>query len=176
MDDFRGRIRYYGAVPMRSLTAADMRVMISQAWTGVGVLWHRQMRPKHFTTAGAAEYDYEPRKGEAGNEHRKGFWASYTGRKQKQKHHRRPLVWSGELEELSRGRRIETKAFRNRSRMRVVMPQARKANWRHPASTINMREELTRISDQEIPELVESHNRSMAERLRVFGKTLTNEM
>jgi len=175
MDDFRGRIKYFGAVPGRSLTAADMKVLISQAWIGVGELWHSEMRPKHFTVAGAAEYGYLPRQGEPGNPYRGGFWASYTGRKLRKHHHRSPLKYSGELEQLSRARRIDTTVFRTKSRMRVIMPGARKANFRNPASKIDMREELTRVSEQEQVRLAERHNRTMAERLRLFAGSTAKE-
>lgn len=146
---------------MRSLTATDMKVLIGQAWQKVGALWHQAMRPKHFTASGASEYEYGQRK------------RKYAERKRKTKHHNRPLVYSGELETLSRARRIETKTFQKRSRMRVIMPLARKANWRHPASSIDMREELTRVSDRDLAGMVDEHNRTMTERLRVFGGSLT---
>jgi hypothetical protein len=173
VENFRGKIRYFGAVPMASLSRADMKAIIQSAWVKVGELWHREMRPKHFTQAGAREYDYAPRSGEPGNPHPQGFWQSYTGRKQRYQRHTRPLEWSGELKELTRARRIDAKAFRKRSKMRVIMPQARKANFRHPASEVNMREELTRVSEREVPELVEEHNETMSDRLRLYSGSQT---
>lgn len=176
MDDFKWTIKYFRAVPGRGMKVADMKEMIAGAWTEVGEDWHNRLRPKHFTAAGAREYGYGARKGEAGNSHPKGFWASYTGRKQRQKGHVRPLVWSGELEALSRSRRIESRAFTTRSRLRVILPQARKANLRNPHSSIRMHDELITISAGEAPELVAVHNRSMTERLRRFAgsDTTTN--
>jgi len=174
MEDFEAKITYFGAVPGKSLTAAQMKAMILEAWTIVGERWHRELRPKHFTTAGAREYGYSPRKGDTGNAGSKGFWRSYTGRKQRTFGHTRPLVWSGELEQLSRARRIEARAFTTRSRVRVIMPLASKANWRNPHSQIDMRAELTTVSPGEGEELVALHNASMHERLnRHIGKETT---
>jgi len=169
MENFSVTIRYFRAVPGRGITVADMKAEIRGAWTEVGEDWHSRLRPKHFTAAGGREYGYLPRKGDPGNPGRKGFFSTYMGRKTRSKHHRRPLVWSGELEDATRGRRIETRAFTTRSRLRVVMPQARKANWRNPHSRIDMGAELTTISAAEVPELVGIHNRSMQARLRRFG-------
>ena len=173
MEEFKARIKYFGAVPGKSLTAAQMKSMILEAWTLVGDDWHRRLRPKHFTNAGAREYGYQPRKGEAGNQAAKGFRRSYTGRKLAAKGHTRPLVWSGELEQLSRAKRIEARAFATRSKVRVVMPLAAKANFRNPYSQINMRQELTTISPGEGGELVELHNRSMNDRLNRQAGTQT---
>ncbi len=173
MEDFKAKITYFGAVPGKSLSAAQMKELILESWTLVGEDWHRRLRPKHFTTAGAREYGYKPRKGEAGNADSKSFWRSYTGRKQKKYGHTRPLVWSGELEQLSRARRIEARAFSTRSKVRVIMPQAQKANFRNPHSQINMREELTTVSDAEVVEIAELHNQSMNERLNRHTGTQT---
>jgi len=145
-----------------------MNQIIREAWVAVGKFWHREQRPRHFTTRGAKEYGYAPRKGEAGNPHPKGFWASYTGRKVRQFGHRRPLEYTGELRRMTRARRIVTTATSNRSTLRIQMPQARKANLRHPKSKINMREELTTVSRRDAEADVKVHNDFMNTRLRLF--------
>jgi len=173
MEDFKARIKYFGAVPGAAFSAAQMKSLILEAWGIVGEDWHRRLRPKHFTNAGAREYGYQPRKGEAGNQAAKGFRRSYTGRKLAAKGHTRPLVWSGELEQLSRAKRIEARAFATRSKVRVIMPLAGKANFRNPHSQIRMRDELTTISPGEGDELIELHNRTMNDRLARFAGTET---
>lgn len=161
MDNFRAKLKFFGAVPMGSLTSADMKLLIGEAWTQTGEFWHRTLRPRHFQADALSEYGYARRK------------RRYLARKRAKWGHIRPLVWSGELEQATRARRIETRTFRTRSRMRVVLPLARKANWRHPASQVNLREELTAVSDRDAERMVAVHNRTMSERLRSFGRSVT---
>lgn len=60
------------------------------ALTAAVTLWHSTMLPVHFTTGGAAKYDYTPRT------------AKYMRRKARVKKHQRPLVWSGESEDAAK--------------------------------------------------------------------------
>jgi len=167
------KIKYIGPVPGVTLTQREMLAIIRDAWHDVGVHWHRAQRPKHFTRAGAREYGYLPRKGEPGNPHPKGFWSSYMGRKQRLMRHQRPLEFSGELKNLSRVRRILTSATSNKSRLRIQMPAARKANFRHPRSRINMRAELTTVSPREATEDVRLFTRKIDTTFGRFRRRIT---
>lgn len=78
-----------------------------RVWRRVAQYWIDEIRPKHFTKAGAREYGYKPRQGEGAGAGSKAFWRSYTGQKQRKKGHTRPLEWSGQLKTESRGSRIQ---------------------------------------------------------------------
>lgn len=167
------KIKYIGPVPGITLTQREMLAIIRDSWYEVGVHWHRTQRPKHFTRAGAREYGYAPRKGEPGNPHPKGFWASYMGRKQREAKHQRPLEYSGELKNLSRVRRILTSATGDKSRLRIQMPSARKANLRNPHSKIDMRAELTTVSEREAKEDVRLFSGRINTTFRRFTRRIT---
>ena len=68
----------------------------------LGVVWHKQFRPKHFTRAGAAEYGYRPRS------------RDYENRKQKRFGHRDPLVYTGESRTRARIRNVKATSKGNR--------------------------------------------------------------
>jgi len=161
------KVRYTGPVPgTENLSQRQFNALIVEAWEDVGDFWFDHMLPKHFTKAGAREYGYQPRKGEPGNAHRKGFWSSYTGRKQKTMHHTDPLVWSGALKRGALGSyRVHSTATSKQSKMSVILPGARAANRRSPHSRIHMREELTTISQSERLILTDLHNQKIEERL-----------
>jgi len=132
----KSTIDYKGRVTKRVFNG-----FLKAAYAFCGAMWHKEMLPKHFTQSGAREYGYLPRKGEPGNPHRKGFWASYTGRKLREKGHRRPLEWSGQSRRLTRIRDV-----RATSKGAKVMTHARGFNRRNPHSQINMHQELGRVS------------------------------
>jgi len=168
------RIRYHGPVPgSENLSAAVLNQIKREAWEAAGHHWHANMRPKHFTKAGAREYGYAPRKGEEGGLAGKSFWRTYTGQKQRRMHHTLPLVYTGELRALSRIYRLQTTATSTRSRLRVVLPSAGKANLRHPRSRVDLRGELTRVSPPEAQELVAVFDRTMEAGLASIQTTQT---
>ncbi len=167
------KVRYEGAVPGSvNLRKRTFNRIKKDAWEAVGKYWHKHLRPKHFTRAGAREYNYAPRKGQSGNPHPKGFWASYTGQKHRKKHHRLPLVYSGELRSMARQARISATS----KGVRVALSRAQKANLRHPKSKINMADELTRVSPAEIKKLIQVHEKYMDYRLRRVQGTTTERI
>lgn len=138
--------------------------LLKDAYTAIGQQWVRECLPKHFTKAGAAEYDYAPRKGEGSTG--KAFWRSYTGRKQKRFGHSLPLVFSGELQaNVLAGPNI-TATSRG---CRVRLGGSNKANWKHPASQVDMRAELTRISAAERKKLTLAMNAQIDRAIRRYS-------
>lgn len=104
---------------------------------------HKKYWAKHFTVYGAQEYKYAPRKGQGLSG--KAFFKSYLGRKNKQKGHMNPLVWSGESKTLASIRDIR------RGRLRATIVQhARGLNRKNPRSSIRMNEEIRAVSPAEI--------------------------
>ncbi|MFZ5785120.1 MAG: hypothetical protein ACOY3Y_01650 [Acidobacteriota bacterium] len=159
-------VRESGPVPGGvNLTQREWNQVKREAWQDVAEYWHEELLPKHFTAAGAKEYDYTPRRGEMSGTSAKRFFRSYTGRKQKQKGHRNPLVWSGELRDRSRTRRIQTFATSSQSGVRIYLSAAQKANWKNPHSDIDMADELTRISSQEYDLLTRMFAEKLEEKL-----------
>jgi hypothetical protein len=171
----RFKIKYTGQVP--ALLLSEQRAqrtwnqMIREVWITRGELWHAEFRPKHFTKAGAREYGYHPRAGEPGNT-RKNFWRSYTGRKQRVMHHTRPLIWSGESMNLTRIRVVQVQATKTKSRCEVVL-RSPGFNRRNPHSDIDMREEVTHVSDAESREIMQGFDAEMDARLARLSETKT---
>lgn len=95
-----------GFLAIPGMTQYKHNVMMQWALEDVGRFWHDTIRAKHFTKAGAREYEYQPRSGEPGKVPRKGYWSSYTARKQRLLGHTQPLMWSGETERATRKRDI----------------------------------------------------------------------
>ena len=99
-------IREFGATP--GLMKREWNAVVKTSWGELGTYWHSRLREKHFTTAGAKEYKYTPRKGEPGSGWQGNFWGSYTGRKIRAFGHRRPLEHSGESKALTRVRDVRS--------------------------------------------------------------------
>jgi hypothetical protein len=122
----------------------EMNRILKECWSLIGQLWHREMRPKHFTHAGAREYGYTPRSGESARPCSKGFRRSYTGRKLRKFGHTLPLVYTGTSRGLTRTGNITATS----KGVRIAM-HAPALNLRPKGGTINLYDEMTRISQRE---------------------------
>lgn len=127
----------------------------------LGEHWHKEFRPKHFTSRGASEYGYQPRGGERGSN--QPFKGSYTARKLKKLGHTRPLVYTGRSEGLAAIRDIRATAKKGAATARVVI-HARGLNFRSSARSPDMRKEITTISQAEAAELTQLANRRLQAR------------
>ena len=146
-------LRYRGAVP-RAMRK-EFRTVVKEGYRNAGIWWHAQIRPKHFTPAGASEYRYTPRQGERQTTGRR-FRQTYTARKVREQGHRNPLMFTGQSRLFTRLRDVRATS----KGVRVVM-RAGNLTLRPPNTNINMADELTRISPAD--------ERAMA---RVFQKTI----
>lgn len=149
------KVKYTGAIPGVTMTQRDWNAIQRPVWRSVGRYWHAQFRPKHFTRAGAAEYGYQPRT------------AAHQRRKAKAKHHQQPLVFTGESRRRTRAARIVPFATAGRVGVRVRM-SAPNLSYRRHASSPDMREELTTISNAEGAVLARLHRRGTEAALRRF--------
>lgn len=138
--------------PTPKLVQRELNNIHREAARTMGQVWAARFRAKHFTNAASAEYGYTPRQGESGRPHPKGFRRSYTGRKLKQFGHTRPLVKTGESEAQTRAPRIVATATRSEAKVRVIM-NAPGFNRRYAGSPIDMRKELTTVTEREGQEL-----------------------
>lgn len=113
----------------------------------VAEVWHREMRPKHFTEEGAREYAYEKRN--AGYMIAKNRAKTAKGphgeRIQLPPPNQRPLVWTGESEKRTENAKIS--ANKNRA---IVSMNAPTLNF-HPYTV----KELTTISTDESSRLAD---------------------
>lgn len=104
----------------------------------VGEYWHDHFRAKHFTREGAAEYGYKPRS--------KG----YMVKKAKLKGHQDPLVFSGMSRALSAIKDVRPfSPSAERAYVRVVL-HTPALNLIPTGGTINLREEMERVSATEL--------------------------
>lgn len=158
------KIKEDGVAP-RNMVKAWNQVR-REGYRAIAVMWHRDMRPEHFKVGARWKYDYKPRAGELGNpryirlksgQKYRDFRRHYAARKLRMKGHGRPLVWSGTSEALSRIRDIRTTSKGSR-----VVLHTPGLNRRNKYSQINMREELTRITEGEARLLAKEYERATA--------------
>lgn len=173
----RFSVRYSGPiVTILDISQRAWNKLARESWQEVGHWWHETIRPKHFTAEGKAEYQYAPRSGERSGSGGKAFWRSYTGRKLRSKGHTLPLVFTGELRARSAVARIQTFATSSGAGVRIFLPQAQKANFRNKHSSIDMRDELTRVSLREADEAARRYDEAMERRLRAIQESQTKEI
>lgn len=141
------KIRERGATPRRLRKVHNVAAKV--AYGAIANHFHAAMRDARFTNEHGRKAGYAPRRGEESGTSGAAFWKSYTGWKKKKFGHTRPLEWSGETRRLVRLANISATAKRSR----VAYPGARKFNFRHPASTINMADEFRRLIPEEATEL-----------------------
>lgn len=104
----------------------------------IGEEQKRRHFPEHFLVRGLAKYAMEERS------------KSYTRRKQRQKGHRKPLVWSGHTRKKARQARVRATS------KRVKVPIASgNLSRKVGRSRINLREEMLRTTRPEIRHLAE---------------------
>jgi len=112
----------------------------------LGDYWHRNYLPKHFTHAGATEYGYAKRN------------RRYEMRKLKTEGHTYPLVGprnrKGELhsKDMMRIRDIRATAKKGEAKVRVVLHMPH-LNYRPAGGRIDMRQEITTVSQREADQL-----------------------
>lgn len=152
--------------PTPGVLAKQMRGLLKDGFETIGSEWHRRMRPKHFSRAGAREYRYTPRVGEPGSGRRKA--GSYTQEKENAFGHSRPLEFSG----LSK-RLVSVKDVRANSKGGRVFMNAPAFNFKNRFSKINMRAEMTTVSIGERDELVGIYDLSLDRGINAITTTTT---
>jgi len=148
------KITERGATP--GILKRELNKLMKKAFEAAGIHWHQEIRPKHFTSAGAGEYGYAARKGERGNVGTHGFARTYTGRKLKAYGHTQPLVLTGESQGMTRMRDVRATS----KKVRIVL-RAPKLNFRNPDSQANPRAELTAVSQRDAAAMVRCYERAL---------------
>jgi hypothetical protein len=137
-------ITYRGADP--GLPKRQFNNMKKACYGAIAQHWFEQYRPLHFRESAYSRYRFKARA------------RDYVKRKRKRKGHNRPMVWSGESERLSRMARITST-----NKGGKVAMSARKLNFRHPASVINMAEELRKVNKIEVKEIQKVFDKRLQE-------------
>jgi len=156
------RIKYGGAIAAFMSRRDWSQQIVEPSWVPPLIQWKRDFRPVHFTARGFNLYGYTPRKGQDAPRGSKSFWQSYFGQKLRKMKHSLPLVYTGELRDATAQGYVRATGRSGR----YVMPGAQKANFRYWGSSINMRDELTRVTASERRDMVRTMDREMIRRLR----------
>lgn len=121
----------------------EINVVMARVMRVFPLGWIRDYLAIHFTKRGATKYGYTPRQGEPGSGY--SFRGSYTQTKLKRHSHTRPLEFSGrgKNDALTRNRATST------SKSASAVLNARVFNFRNPNSKVDMRRELTTVTDDE---------------------------
>lgn len=151
MIEIKPTIRYKGIAGMGKREWNNN--FLKPSFYEVGKFWHEYVLPKHFTEAGAREYGYKPRS------------AKYTKAKVTFLKHNKPLVWSEELLNSTKKANI----YATFKRVRVTLPNARKANYRSSPNAPNMADELRRLSKNDIYGLAAVLNNHILKRIKGGG-------
>ena len=135
------------------------------AWNRAGIFWHTRMAPKHFTHAAYSEYDYTPRTGK------------YQKAKKRKYGHNLPLVFSGDSRRLAATQDVRPFTGSVATVREFVSMSGSKIRWKERAgrvtggvrivihatglnrrpgihARINLRDEMTRVSDREGRQIV----------------------
>jgi hypothetical protein len=142
-----------------------------ESWLATGKTFHERFRDQRFSEEHAQEAGYFKRKGEGMARDSKQFKRSYTGRKLAKFGHTRPLEFSGETRRLVRTASITSTSGGGR----VAYPGARKFNFRHPKSRINMALEFRRVVPREASELAGVFDRDLDRGLAAAKHTSTTK-
>jgi hypothetical protein len=159
-------IKERGNVPRKMQTAFTAAKRV--AWEETGKHFHRHNRDARFTSEHADKAGYTRRKGEGMSRSSKEYRRSYTGRKEARFGHTRPLELTGETRRLARSAMVTgtTKA------VQIKYSGARKFNFRHPKSQINMSREFRTVAAYEVPALAQVFDSSLDQALKLQDETL----
>jgi hypothetical protein len=147
------------------LAKSKLREINKSMGEEVGEYWRKHFLPKHFTPAGAREYGYTPRN------------VAYMIQKAKKWGHRNPLEWSGESKRqaLMLGDVRTTGTTSAKTRVRVVL-HTPKLNFIPKGGTINMRDEITRVTQAEADKLAQVATDSVERQMRALNDTGTRRI
>lgn len=160
-----------GAVP-RKLQKLHRQAK-KAAWPVVGQHFHEQFRPKRFTAEHAQKAGYAKRKGEGLAFGSKQWKRSTMGqkfrksraRKNRQADAMEPLVFSGDTRARSE---IATVTATSKG-VKVKYSGARKLNFQHSKSRINMRKEFVTLTKPEMMMLAHVFDWEFDQQLKLQG-------
>ncbi len=131
--------------------------------------WDTEFKERHFTKEGAREYGYIPRKGERGG---RNFKKTYTGRKKEAFGHTLPLVFTGD----TMRRLTSVSDIRATKKFGRAILNAPTLNFIPFGGRINLRDEMTRVSDDEIEVITGVGNATLSEKIRTIRFKATKKV
>ena len=141
------------------LDRVSVEKALEAAWAEAGELWAKSILPKHFRASAQAEYGYSERS------------AAYNAYKQSKKGHRRPLVFSGDLERsLKGGHRVKAKAKGSKKRGAVRIHMSGPFYLRFGKGK-QLMEEIRAVSNRDERALAEVLDRVLQKKLNETGAT-----
>lgn len=146
------------------LSRKALNEVLSEGYHAALLHWHKRIRPKHFTHAGAKEYGYTPRQGE----NRVRWRGSYTERKLRKWGHTYPLVWSGGSLRKSQTTRIRTSGKGGKASYSIPV-----FNYKTKNNRVDKRDEYQRISPRDEVEMVDVFRRRVEARLNLVAASQT---
>jgi hypothetical protein len=136
------------------------------AMRAVGGYWVRTYLPLHFENTAFFRYGYTARN----PAYRKRKINGGTLGGEQSIGEDRPLVWSGRSRERAKAARVEAKAPSGSKAYAEVVIDAPALNFRPVGSRIDMRDEVTRVNQQEISVLSDIFVRAYEKELIRMGK------
>lgn len=134
----------------------------------IGEFWYDRYFENHFTPKGAREYGYEPRSGEKGSGRR--FQGSYHERKWKESGHGKPLMFSGKSYDFLKIPRLRITSTRGVATLRILLGAPAfnlfGKGGRYGTSKVDMRHDITAVTDQEKQEMAEYAGSQFMERYK----------
>jgi len=128
-----------------------------ESLAAMGREWHARYLPLHFDESAYQRYGYYQRKGMGLATDSRAFRRSYAGRKVRKIGSNRPLVFTGETFALARLLKLRVTS----KQARVILPSG--LNRKHPKSRISMRDEVTRLTQNEVRTLLDVGRRAFRE-------------
>ena len=157
------KIKTQGFVPGRG-QKTKFNDALAASYAAGGLYWQQKIMNRHFQSGAAQRYGYTPRKGEEPGISKKRFWASYTGRKLREKGHKRPLVYSGRSEVLMQIPKVVATATGGRVSAKVYR-FANAFNFRPKNSQVDMAREISTVLSGEVEEIVAEIDRKLGPEL-----------
>lgn len=143
--------------------------LLRSAYVSALTLWHTEFRPIHFTKRAASRYRYTPRAGQRAPRGSKAYKRSYTARKQREKGHTLPLVYTGQSRTLSRLLDIRATSRRGRVVSHARGLNRRPRDRRGRLSPIRMAKELTRLIPTEKRAMIEAFGKRVSRGVRALN-------
>jgi hypothetical protein len=152
---------------MAAMKPADIRAAGRAALRVVGMYWITNYLPLHFKKTAFQRYGYTPRNPSYSKRKRAGGTIGGVEAIGEDL----PLVWSGRSRERSRNSRFALENNSGNSVAGNVIINAPALNFRPTGSRIDMRDEVTRVNNQEIRTLADVFTRHFEDELQKRGAT-----
>jgi hypothetical protein len=180
---------------LNGLTKKRVGEIVAKGTEAMAKEWKNNMLPIHFTEKGAKIYKYAKRQGQHGRKvkhprrkRKDGTWVanewitlkngkrikrrSYLERKNREKGHMRPLVFSGDSEQAAGSATLRPVGRGEKRGVKVIL-NAPNLNWLRKSldgTVINMRSEVTRFTKDEVNRLMRIFNRKAMKELGMKRK------